>query len=101
MSLYVDVIKFNTKIIKIKKPEGQFRDMTVDQALCFKRAVKEKLSGFMAAWGKSDRSEQINAITDIVYFALGTLVKMGITNEQFKHICKEIQASNMEKKILK
>ena len=54
----------------------------------------EEITEFMAATNNSDIVEQADAMIDLIYFALGTLVEMGINPDPLFRI---VQEANMSK----
>ena len=74
----------------------------IAKALSIKRGLqrhsymKEELQEFHAAVESQDLVEQADACIDIIYFALGTLVELGLTNK-YEALFDEVQASNMSK----
>jgi predicted HAD superfamily Cof-like phosphohydrolase len=97
MKMYQDVTLFNTMIIGIDHPDGKFKPLDEEQCHWFQKVVCEELDEYLAAYTQQDPNEQIDAVLDLVYFALGTLVKMGMTNQQIRHAWQQIQDANMKK----
>ena len=58
--------------------------------------LKEELQEFKDAVESQDLVEQADACIDIIYFALGTLVELGLTNK-YEALFDEVQRSNMSK----
>ena len=74
----------------------------IAKALSIKRGLqrhsymKEELQEFHDAVEAQDLVEQADACIDIIYFALGTLVELGLTNK-YEALFDEVQRSNMSK----
>ena len=74
----------------------------VAKALSIKRGLqrhsymKEELQEFHDAVEAEDLVEQADACIDIIYFALGTLVELGLA-DKYEDLFDNIQASNMSK----
>ena len=74
----------------------------VAKALSIKRGLqrhsymKEELQEFHDAVEAEDLVEQADACIDIIYFALGTLVELGLS-DKYEALFANIQASNMSK----
>lgn len=56
--------------------------------------MKEKLDEFMYSVKKQDIAEQADAMIDLMYFALGTMVEMGVYPDKLFEI---VQRANMSK----
>ena len=74
----------------------------VAKALSIKRGLqrhsymKEELQEFHDAVEAEDLVEQVDACIDIIYFALGTLVELGLS-DKYEALFANIQASNISK----
>ena len=74
----------------------------VAKALSIKRGLqrhsymKEELQEFHDAVEAEDLTEQADACIDIIYFALGTIVELGLA-DKFETLFANIQASNISK----
>ena len=74
----------------------------VAKALSIKRGLqrhsymKEELQEFHDAVEAEDVVEQVDACLDIIYFALGTLVELGLS-DKYEALFANIQASNISK----
>ena len=74
----------------------------IAKALSIKRGLqrhsymKEELQEFHDAVEAEDVVEQVDACLDIIYFALGTLVELGVT-DKYEILFAEVQRSNMSK----
>ena len=74
----------------------------VAKALSIKRGLqrhsymKEELQEFHGAVEAEDLVEQADACIDIIYFALGTLVELGLS-DKYEALFANIQASNISK----
>ena len=58
------------------------------------RWIKEEIEEFLAASEKGDIVEQADAMIDTIYYALGTLVEMGIQPDPIFDV---VQEANMKK----
>ena len=74
----------------------------IAKALSIKRGLqrhsymKEELQEFNDAVEAEDVVEQVDACLDIIYFALGTLVELGVA-DKYEILFAEVQRSNMSK----
>jgi predicted HAD superfamily Cof-like phosphohydrolase len=97
MNTYLDVKEFNEKIIGIKIPK-KLKRLDKKTIEWYETVFKEETQELIEAWEKKDFNGQLDAIIDLVYFALGFSVKMGVKPEQFYQAWKNVQLSNMNKK---
>lgn len=80
--------KFNHPVGITPKP------MTIERARARCNWMKEEIDEFIEAVEKGDIVEQADAMIDEIYFALGTLVEMGIKPDKLFDI---VQRANMSK----
>lgn len=92
-----DVYEFNEKIIGLKTPT-KFTTLNRERLLFALTAMYEELHEFTVATNNNDVGEALDAIIDLIYFALGRCYEMGITKEQFKRCWDIVQEKNMQKK---
>ena len=59
--------------------------------------LQEELQEFEAACNEQDLEAQVDALIDLIYFALGTLVMLGIRPFLFKKLWKDVHRANMAK----
>ena len=59
--------------------------------------LQEELGEFNEACQKQDLEAQVDALIDLIYFALGTLVMLGIKPFLFKRLWNDVQRANMAK----
>lgn len=97
MEFISDVIEFNTAILKIK-PKSKISNMTLDEVLWTIKALHEEIQEFGYAAHRDAIVDQVDAIVDLMYFAIGALHKLGLTAEQIKACCKAVHLCNMTKK---
>lgn len=68
--------------------------MSMKRALSRYKWMKEEIDEFIEATKNNDIYEQVDAMIDNIYFALGTLVEMGVEPEEIFEI---VQNANMAK----
>lgn len=68
--------------------------LSMDRAQKRYRWMKEEIDEFIEASEKGDIAEQVDAIIDAIYFALGALVEMGVRPDPVFDI---VQEANMSK----
>lgn len=92
-----DVYEFNEKIIgteRLEKPQILNRE----RLLFALTAMYEELHEFTVANNQNNVGEALDAMIDLIYFAIGRCYEMGITEEQFNKCWKAVQEKNMAKK---
>lgn len=92
-----DVYKFNQEIIGTKQPKVP-EVLNRERLLFALTAMYEELHEFTVASNSNNVGESLDAIIDLIYFALGRAYEMGITEEQFKKCWNNVQQKNMQKK---
>ena len=97
MKLIKDVYEFNEKIIGTKQPE-KFSILNRERLLFALTAMYEELNEFTVANNCNNVGEALDAMIDLIYFALGRCYEMGITIEQFEKCWDVVQEKNMAKK---
>ena len=97
MKLIKDVYEFNQKIIGTKQPE-RFSVLNRERLLFALTAMYEELNEFTVANNCNNVGEALDAMIDLIYFALGRCYEMGITIEQFEKCWNIVQEKNMAKK---
>lgn len=97
MKLIEDVYEFNQKIIGTKQPE-KFSVLNRERLLFALTAMYEELNEFTVANNCGNVGEALDAMIDLIYFALGRCYEMGITIEQFEKCWNVVQEKNMAKK---
>lgn len=92
-----DVYEFNEKIIGTKQPIKP-TNLTKERLLFALTAMYEELNEFTIACNSNNINEALDAIIDLIYFAIGRAYELGITEEQFKKCWNLVQQKNMQKK---
>lgn len=112
MKTFADVIEFNRKIIKLE-PTAY---LNPERLQWFKNTINEELSEFEEANEQykkdyeaskritvdpdkllEDQADMIDAIMDLIYFALGRLYEIGCTEDDFAAMWDAIHHANMTK----
>lgn len=90
------VIEFNREVLGIKpRPLGFMPDIEKDHIV---QAMREEVDEFIEAHEGGDLIGSIDAVCDLIYFAMGGLYKMGVTGDAAIEIFTAIHHANMEKK---
>lgn len=92
-----DVYEFNKKIIGTEQPE-KLTPLTRERLLFALIAMYEELNEFTVACNSGNIGDALDAIIDLIYFAIGRAYELGITEEQFKKCWNIVQEKNMSKK---
>ena len=92
-----DVYKFNNKIINISQPVKP-TVLNKERLLFALTAMYEELHEFTLACNQNNIGEALDAIIDLIYFAIGRAYELGITEQQFKKCWDLVQQKNMQKK---
>ena len=112
MKTYSDVVEFNKEIIKLEPTEY----LNPERLQWFKTTINEELGEFEEANEKykmdyeaskkitvdpdallADKVDMIDAIMDLIYFALGRLYEIGCSEDDFAAMWNAIQHANMTK----
>lgn len=106
---FKDVVEFNQDIIKLAPTEF----LNLERVEWFKNTINEELSEFEKANDDYIAAKRCNAdaetllgcqvdmmdaIIDLIYFALGRLYEIGITEDDFDAMWNAVHESNMTKK---
>lgn len=112
MKTYADVVEFNKEIIKLEPTEY----LNPERLQWFKNTINEELGEFEEANEKykmdyeaskkitvdpdallADKVDMIDAIMDLIYFALGRLYEIGCSEDDFAAMWNAIHHANMTK----
>ncbi len=89
------VEKFNKDIVKIG--DRDICALPKDEAKWLVGALEEELREFGVAYDTCDFIGSVDALIDLMYFAMGGLSRMGIPAEASKAIFEAVHNANMEK----
>ena len=64
----------------------------------FLKALHEEITEYREGWEQGDIIEQVDAIIDLIYFAVGRLQQMGLTRDQAMKCFMAVHTANMTKK---
>ena len=92
-----DVYEFNEKIIGLNKPEKPII-LSRERLLFALTAMYEELHEFTVANNENNVGEALDALIDLIYFAIGRALEMGISKEQFQICWNLVQQKNMQKR---
>ena len=97
MKLIEDVYEFNREIIGTEQPKVP-TTLNRERLLFALIAMYEELHEFTLASNQNNVAEQIDAMIDLIYFALGRCYEIGISKEAFMACWNLVQQKNMAKK---
>lgn len=92
-----DVYKFNKEIIGTEQPIKP-TNLTRERLLFALIAMYEELREFTEACNENKVEDALDAIIDLIYFAIGRAYELGITESQFRQCWNLVQQKNMQKK---
>lgn len=89
------VEKFNKEVIGINR--NNIQEMGEDEFTWFIGALREEISELIESYDKANIVIQIDSIIDLIYFAIGGLVRMGLSSDKIELIFKVVNNANMNK----
>lgn len=91
------VIDFNQKVLKIEQRElGALEQNEYEISV---KCLKEELDEFAESYEVKDFIGSIDAMIDLMYFGIGVMYKMGMTEEMISKCFTAVHEANMEKKL--
>ena len=90
------IFDFNEQVIGTGDVE--LNPLTLKQFEWTTKFVQEELTEFHDAYNKQDIVGMVDAIGDLIYGAMGTFKKMGLSREHVRLCFAAIHAANMTKK---
>lgn len=93
-----DVYQFNKEIIKTEERESP-GVLSRERLLFALTAMYEELHEFTVANNTDNVGEALDAMIDLIYFALGRCYELGITEKQFYDCWNIVQEKNMQKSL--
>lgn len=90
------VVQFNQEILGIEQrtPVGM---LPTEEAITLK-CLHEEITELNAAMIEGSVVDQVDALVDLIYFALGAMYKTGLTADQINACCMAVHEANMAKK---
>ena len=95
--LVKDVYQFNQEIIGTEQPSVP-TTLSKERLLFALTAMYEELHEFTLASNQNNVAEQVDAMIDLIYFALGRCYEIGVSKEALMACWNLVQQKNMAKK---
>lgn len=97
MSFPHQVVEFNSRVLNIQqRPKDMLCKAEYDISV---KCLKEEVQEFEEAYHKGDYIGAVDAMIDLMYFAVGVLYKKGLSADQIELCCTAVHEANMEKKL--
>lgn len=97
MSFQHQVVEFNQRVLNIEpRPNDMLNTAEHDISV---KCLTEEIDEFVEAHAKGDYIGCVDAIIDLMYFAVGVMYKMGLTPEEMDACMTAVHEANMEKKL--
>lgn len=91
-----DVIEFNRDLLGIA--QRQVQPLSLEEHTHLSMALQEELKEFNDAVMQGQIIESVDALIDLMYFAVGGLWKHGLTQEQIVQSMRAVHEANMQKR---
>ena len=92
------IYNFNITVLNLISRIGTIKELDPDEAQWLIEALTEEIDEFKVARENEDIIEQVDALIDLVYFAIGGLVRLGLTQEQTNACFNAVHRTNMMKR---
>jgi predicted HAD superfamily Cof-like phosphohydrolase len=97
-SIVDKVIEFNQAILGITQATS-IAELSHANFELLVRQLDEELLELQAGWEDTNIVNQVDALVDLIYFALGGLYKKGLSAKQIEHVFGLVHDANMTKGI--
>lgn len=91
------VFEFNHHVLGIN-PKNDVSELNWDDMWFTVKALNEEKDEYAEAYASHDTVGQVDALLDSIYFALGALYKMGLSEQQIKACFDAVHQANMGKR---
>ncbi len=92
------IVEFNQTVLHVPQKQAVKGLTDAEYKLALKQ-LNEEISEFELADEESDLVGEIDALADLVYFAIGIMYKIGLTPSEIEQVFSAVHAANMTKKI--
>lgn len=97
MSFQKQVVEFNQRVLLIdQRPMDMLRPAEFDISV---NCLREEIDEFVEAHKNGDFVGCVDAVVDLMYFAVGVMYKMGLTADKMDACMTAVHEANMEKKL--
>ena len=91
-----EVVHFNQVILGIEqRPVGLLNDAELNISI---KSLNEEIDEFETEHANGNIIGAIDGIVDLLYFGIGVLYKMGLSDEEIGQVCSAVHNANMDKK---
>ena len=90
-----EIFDFNKLVLSISK--NKICELSASEAEFIKKAIDEETKELHEAITSGNIVDQIDALIDLAYFAIGGIYKLGLSAEQANTCFTHIHATNMSK----
>ncbi len=92
-----DVIDFNRQVLSIThRDKGLLSVPELNQTI---NCLREEIDEFHEAHENGDFIASVDALIDLIYFAVGGLYRMGLDSDEIADCASVVHVANMEKKL--
>lgn len=92
-----NVVEFNEKILGVTKPK--ISKPTSEAASFLISCLQEEIKEYIRAYNTGNEIDCIDALIDLMYFAVGGLHRLGLTPDQMAQCGRIIHKANMNKQL--
>jgi len=92
-----EIYTFNTELLGVKT--GNIRQLPEQEFNWLLVALNEEIDEFIEAYNKQSIVDCVDSLLDLTYFAIGGLIRHGLTAEQIEKCFNAVHSANMTKKI--
>ncbi len=92
-----DVIDFNRQVLSIThRDKGLLSVPELNQTI---NCLREEIDEFHESHESGDYIASVDALIDLIYFAVGGLYRMGLDSDEISDCASAVHAANMDKKL--
>ena len=91
------VEKFNHELVGVPKREFKTR-LDIDEYDWLREVLSEEMGEFIGSYYSDDFIGQVDALIDLIYFAMGGLTRLGVTADEAEAVFYAVHEKNMLKK---
>lgn len=95
--LFSKVEHFNQEVLRLRKP--QLGELPADQRAHLINSMLEEVGEFQEAAENGDFIGSVDALIDLIYFAVGGLHKLGLNVDDAEFTFMAVHQANMEKQL--